>query len=181
MVNYLYSMKTIRLIGGIVILLLSYAANAQTAAGEKKTEALVWYTDLVKANDAAKTANKPIFALFTGSDWCVWCRKLQNDVLAKPEFVKWAKENVILLEVDFPRYKQLPAEQAQQNQGLQQTFSVPGFPTIWVFNMNKDDKTEKYNITTLGSLGYPQGAESGKEEVKFLKDANAVIAATGKK
>ena len=33
-------------------------------------------------------------------------------------------ENVILLELDFPRRKQLPAELAQQNQGTQQAFKV---------------------------------------------------------
>lgn len=175
-------MKNIKFIIAAFVMLVGFTAKSQSA--ETKTEAkseLVWQTDLVKANELSKSTNKPIFALFTGSDWCVWCRKLQKDVFAKPEFVKWAKENVILLEVDFPRYKQLSPEQTQQNQGLQQTFTVPGYPTVWVFNMAKDDKSEKYNITTFGSLGYPQGAEVGKEEVKFLKDANAIFPAKDKK
>src|ERR1700744_1852989 len=81
---------------------------AQNAAPKK--ESLVWYTDLMKAQDQSKATRKPIFGFFTGSDWCGWCHKLQEEVFSKPEFVKWAKKNVILLELDFPRQKQLAPE-----------------------------------------------------------------------
>jgi protein disulfide-isomerase len=81
-----------------------------------------------------------------------------------------------MLELDFPRRKQLPAEITQQNQSLQQFFQVTGYPTIWMFNLAKDVNTNKMMVTPLGSLGYPSGAESGREEVKFLQDANAVLA-----
>ena len=40
---------------------------------------------------------------FTGSDWCGWCIRLQKEVFFKPEFTKWAAENVVLVELDFPR------------------------------------------------------------------------------
>jgi protein disulfide-isomerase len=97
-------------------------------------------------------------------------------VFAKPEFVKWAKEKVILLELDFPRAKQLPAELAQQNSSLQQAFNVQGYPTIWIFYLEKDKATPNMNINALGSLGYPSGAEAGKEEVMFLSNANNILA-----
>jgi thioredoxin-related protein len=151
-------------------IVLSFTAFSQDKKGE-----LTWYTDLVKANEAAVTDKKPIFAFFTGSDWCFWCKKLQNDVFSKQEFKDWAKKNVVLLELDFPRSKQLSPENAQQNNELQQLFQVRGYPTIWMFNMTKDETTGKYNISTLGSLGYPQGAMQGKEEVKFLEDSNALL------
>lgn len=156
------------------MLLLSFYSFSQTVV-PKKTEALVWYTDILKANEISKASNKPIFAFFTGSDWCGWCKKLQRDVFAKPEFIEWAKKNVVLLELDFPRAKKLSPELTQQNAGLQQTFQVQGFPTIWMFFLAKDEKTQKFTISPLGSLGYPQGAEMGKEELKFLKDANSIL------
>ena len=55
-------------------------------------ESLVWQTDLMKAHDLSLTGKKPIFAFFTGSDWCGWCHKLQREVFAKPEFITWAKK-----------------------------------------------------------------------------------------
>ena len=101
---------------------------------------------------------------------------MQNEVFAKPEFIKWARKNVILLELDFPRQKQLPPVLAQQNNSLQQAFKVSGFPTVWMFFMEKDKVTNKMDISPLGSLGYPGDAIPGKEEVKFLSNANKILA-----
>ena len=79
--------------------------------------------------------------------------------------MEWAKKNVVLLELDFPRRKQLPQELAQQNAGLQQAFQVSGYPTIWLFYVEPDATGQRFNLNSLGSLGYPSGAEPGKEEV----------------
>lgn len=148
----------------------AYAQNPEKKGG------LEWYTDLTKANEVSKATHKPIFGFFTGSDWCGWCHKLQNDVMSKPAFIKWAKDKVVLLELDFPRQKQLAPALAQQNSSLQQAFQVQGYPTVWLFTLTPDAATNKMNITPYGSLGYPQGAEQGREEVKFLNDANAILA-----
>ncbi|MBK6524836.1 MAG: thioredoxin family protein [Crocinitomicaceae bacterium] len=137
---------------------------------------LTWYTNLDSAVALSNETKKPIFGFFTGSDWCGWCIKLQREVFAKPAFVEWASANVILLELDFPRTKVLPAELKEQNQKLQVAFGVQGFPTIWVFTAAKDEATQNYQLTAWGKLGYPSGAEKGKEEVKFLLDAEGVMA-----
>src|SRR4051812_4548295 len=103
-----------------VRILLTFALFVVVAArGQEMKNGLEWYTDLNKANEAATKTGKPLFAFFTGSDWCGWCRKLNADVFDKPGFKAWAKKNVVLLEVDFPRRKQLPQELAEQNAGLQ--------------------------------------------------------------
>lgn len=148
----------------------SYAQTSPAAGG------LTWYTDVIKAQQQSNATRKPIFAFFTGSDWCGWCHKLQKDVFAKPAFIKWAKEKVILLELDFPRRKQLSPELTKQNSELQQAFQVGGYPTIWLFFLKKNDKTGKQDINALGSLGYPEGATRGEEEVKFLEGANKILA-----
>lgn len=167
-------MKNIRYITTFLILAFCLYGFSQKPAAKKPIQ-LTWYTDVMKAYDVSKKLNKPIFAFFTGSDWCVWCKKLQMDVFSKAAFIEWAAKNVVLLEIDFPRGKKLSPELTQQNQGLQQTFQVQGYPTIWMFFLDKDEKSMRFNITGLGSCGYPQGAEPGKEEVKFLKDANAIL------
>lgn len=142
---------------------------------EKKSEALEWHTDLMKAHDISAKTKKPIFAFFTGSDWCGWCIKLQKNVFSKPEFVSWAKNNVVLLELDFPRGKQLSPELTQQNASMQQAFGVSGYPTVWIFKTEKNNKDKKFAIDAYGSLGYPVGGEMGKEEIKFIEDANKVL------
>jgi thioredoxin-related protein len=161
----------------LIILLVAIGATSfsQSTSGHE-AEKLLWHTNMMQAYELSKSTKKPIFAFFTGSDWCGWCRKLQKDVFQKTEFIEWAKDNVILVELDFPRTKKLPDDLAQQNQELQQVFRVSGFPTIWVFFLNKDESSNKFSISALGSLGYPRGAVSGREEIKFLKDANDVLA-----
>lgn len=167
-------MKSLFLISLSLLAIVSFGFRLRQE--EKKVEALQWQTDLMKANELSQKSKKPIFAFFTGSDWCGWCHKLQRDVFAKPAFVEWANKNVVLLELDFPRYKTLPQDLAQQNFTLQQQLRVNGYPTIWLFYLNKDDVKNQMNIQTLGSLGYPSGAEQGKEEVKFLNTANSILA-----
>ncbi len=166
-------MKSI-ILGTLFLLGMQFSSMAQTEP--TTTGGLTWYTDLTKARELSDATHKPIFGFFTGSDWCGWCHKLQSDVFSKSAFVEWAKKNVILLELDFPRRKEQPAELVQQNQSLQQAFKITGYPTIWLFYATTDSKTQGLNLNALGSLGYPQGFEVGKEEVKFLSTANDILA-----
>ena len=137
---------------------------------------LEWYSDFQKANEISKKTGKPIFGFFTGSDWCGWCTRLKQNVFSKEAFIKWAKEEVVLLELDFPRRTQLPANIAKQNRELAQLFKVRGYPTVWIFNTVNNPKTNQVSINAWGSTGYPQGAVKGKEEVKFLADLEKIFA-----
>ena len=66
-----------------------------------------WTTDYEDALKESAKTGKPILANFTGSDWCGYCIKLDKEVFSTDTFEDWAEENVILLEVDFPRRKSL--------------------------------------------------------------------------
>ena len=141
--------------------------NNVAMEGEEK-DGLMWYTDLNEVHELHQETGKPIFGFFTGSDWCGWCWKLQADVFKKEAFKTWAKENVILLELDFPKRKEQPMELKKQNQGLQQAFKITGYPTVWLFNTSVNEETKQFHLSALGKLGYPSGAEKGKEEVSNM-------------
>ncbi len=143
-------MKALQLV--LAFVLLTGAAIAQEAEYKAGNEG--WMVDLDKAYEASIKEGKPIMANFTGSDWCGWCKKLTAAVFVKDEFKAWAAENVILLELDFPRRTKLPEKYRNQNGNLQQAFKVTGYPTIWVFNMDKDKNTGQYQIEALGKTGY---------------------------
>ncbi len=130
-----------------------------TAQDEYKAGHEGWLVDLDEAYELSKKTGKPIMANFTGSDWCGWCKRLSAAVFNKPEFKSWADDNVILLELDFPRRKQLPQEIREQNASLQQAFKVRGYPTVWVFNMEKDNESGQYSIQALGKTGYTKTVE----------------------
>lgn len=128
-----------------------------------------WLVKMDEAYALSQKTGKPILANFTGSDWCGWCKKLTKSVFAKEEFKKWAKDNVILLELDFPRRKQLPMEIRKQNASLQQAFKVRGYPTVWVFNLEKDKESGQFQIEGLGQTGYRKSVK------EFTNDVNRMI------
>ena len=133
----------------IVALLLfagSYAAEAQE---------LVWETNVTKAMAISNVTKKPLLLFFTGSDWCGWCIRLQKEVLKTPEFALWAKENVVLVELDFPRRTPQSPEIKRQNDELQMAFGIQGFPTIILANATT--KEGKVNFEGIGSTGYVAG------------------------
>jgi protein disulfide-isomerase len=107
-----------------------------------------WLTDLPKAQAQAKAENKMVMLDFTGSDWCGWCIKLNKEVFSQPEFVEYAKKNLVLVEVDFPKKKELAAAQKKANDALAAKYKIEGFPTIIV--LNKEGKK-------IGELGYQPG------------------------
>ena len=93
-----------------------------------------WLHDWNKAHEEAKANHKLLFLNFTGSDWCGWCIKFDRDVLSQPQFKDYARNNLVLVELDFPRAKEQSAEVRKQNRELAQHYEVVGFPTIVVLN-----------------------------------------------
>jgi thioredoxin-related protein len=124
-------------------------------------EELNWLTSLPKAQAIAKRENKLVIMDFTGSDWCPWCIKLHNEVFSQPEFVKYAGKNLVPVEVDFPRQKELSAEQKKANLALQKKYKIEGFPTVIVLNSAGDK---------VGELGYePGGPQAFIDKLEELK------------
>ena len=132
-------------------------------------EKLTWHTDMGKAIDIATKENKTMLLFFTGSDWCGWCTKLQNEVFKTSDFEKWANENVVLVELDFPKRTPQDVNVRNQNSELQQLFQVRGYPTIHFVKAEKkpDGKT---NLNNLGKTGFVRGGSS-----KWLTIANNII------
>ena len=70
-----------------IALILFINANVFSQSSAKTAEnGLVWYTNLQEVHELSAKSNKPIFAFFTGSDWCGWCKRLQANVFVKRDF-----------------------------------------------------------------------------------------------
>ncbi|MCE5279719.1 MAG: thioredoxin family protein [Planctomycetaceae bacterium] len=121
---------------------------------------LPWLEDFEAAKAAAAASGKPMLVDFTGSDWCGWCIKLDNEVFSKPAFEAYARENLILVKLDFPKRKELPAAIKSQNESLSRQYGVRGFPTILLVSPDGG---------VIARTGYrPGGAESYVEHLKTL-------------
>ena len=122
---------------------------------------LPWLTDLPQALAKAKVENKQVLVDFTGSDWCPWCIKLQKEIFQQDAFVEFAKKNLVLVEVDFPRAKAQSAELKRANQALLKQYGIEGYPTVLVFDSQGKQ---------VGKLGYlAGGAKAFLGELEKLK------------
>jgi len=127
------STKTIFFAFAALLLSVSLSQAAENLAAipsSGPTTPTGWYDDYDAALKAAQTVQKKLYILFTGSDWCGWCKKLKADVLETKEFKEFAAGKLILLYIDAPSPKvKMPEELRTSNQKLAEKFGVRGFPT----------------------------------------------------
>ena len=89
-------------------------APAATPAGAALGEApATWLSDLGAAQAQARATNRPVLAVFSGSDWCKPCIMYEQEVFAKPEFTAFATGRLVLAHFDFPRLKRNQPTAAQ--------------------------------------------------------------------
>jgi thioredoxin-related protein len=149
------SVKNMRVLFAAVALLAVSCSKSSTAE-ESTTKSSAsaktgWLTNYEQAQEEAKSQNKLLLMDFTGSDWCGWCKILEKEIFSKPEFKEYASKNLVLLELDFPRRKELSKEMMEQNQRLAIKHQVQGFPTIVVLDGSGKE---------LAQLGYMRGGPS---------------------
>jgi thiol-disulfide isomerase/thioredoxin len=89
-----------------------------------------WHDSWGDALAESQSTGHPILADFTGSDWCHWCTKLKQNVFETPTFQQWAGENVVLLELDYPKRKNQAADIKQQNEQLATRYQISSYPTV---------------------------------------------------
>jgi thioredoxin-related protein len=125
----------------------------------------LWTDDFEAAKAQAEKDGKDLLLDFTGSDWCGWCVKLRKEVFDQEEFKKEAPKHFVLVELDFPRKKELAAKVKEQNRKLAEHFGVQGYPTIFL----TDAKGRTYART-----GYQEGgAQKYLEHLAELRGKKA--------
>jgi protein disulfide-isomerase len=113
-----------------------------------------WLTDYEAAKKQAKAENKPILINFTGTDWCGWCIRIEKEVFSKDEFKAYAKENLVLMEVDFPEKKKQTDEVKAQNKALDKEFKIEGYPTIFLVDSEGKKLSEDIGYREGGPQAY---------------------------
>ena len=121
-----------------------------------------WKFDFEEAKQLANEENKNIILVFSGSDWCAPCIKLDRNIWQSEAFKKEADENWIIVKADFPRKKanQLEDSQTEKNRKLAEKYNVEGsFPLVVIL-----DKSGKI----LGKMGFKN--VSSEEYVKMIQE-----------
>ena len=120
-----------------------------------------WIDDFDEAKRLAAKERKLILIDFSGSDWCCWCMKLDEEVFSTEEFMSKASDNFILLMIDSPRDKtRLSEKAAKQNPGLRQRYGIRGYPTVLILD-SRGEVLYKTGYRAGGPIAY----------LKHLEDA----------
>ncbi|MFN9183895.1 MAG: thioredoxin family protein [Planctomycetota bacterium] len=135
----MYAVRSLtRLIVLVVGLSLPLAGNADDR----------WTEDAAAAVKQAQAESKDLLLLFTGSDGCPPCKRLEEEVFSKAEFNDAALKNFVLVKFDFPQNKELPPQTVKQNEEWQGRFGVSGFPTVILVDQAQ---------LPFGVLGFEEG------------------------
>lgn len=140
-----------------ILFTLLVACWIPAQAENKPTKALTWFTSYEEAVTQAKASNKPIVILFTGSDWCPLCIRLEKEVFDTQEFALAAGDKYIFMKVDTPINTPLPEKLKAQNKELQKKFNIRQYPTVIVLDSQQRQ---------LGITGYISGG--GKAYAQHL-------------
>ncbi len=129
-----------------------------------------WSTDAKAATTQASLEKKDMLLLFTGSDWCPPCIKLEKQVLGTSDFINQGQSEFILVKFDFPQNTPLSPELEAQNAEWADRFGVEGFPTLvlvdaqqkpYAFTGFRDESPKDY----LAHLAELQQARKARDEL----------------
>lgn len=123
----------------------------------------IWQTDYRQALAQAAQEKKQVLLDFTGSDWCPYCVRMNKEVFNQREFKNFAANNLILVKLDFPRRKQLPPDEAEQNRKLQEKFGVEGFPTYVLLDPSGKEVRRQLGYLEGGPSEFIKWARTGKQ------------------
>lgn len=113
-----------------------------------------WKSSFEEAKQTAAKENKNILLVFSGSDWCAPCIKLDKVVWQSAEFKSESDTNWVTYKADFPKKKanQLPVAIMDANKKLAEKYNRNGsFPLVLLL-----DKTGK----VIGMTGYKNSSAS---------------------
>ena len=149
-----------------------------------------WSHDFEAAKKQAASEKKDLLLDFTGSDWCGWCIKLNDEVFKKEPFKAGVKDSFVLVELDYPNDKSKLSEETQkQNKELGEKYAIQGYPTILLCDAGgkpfaatgyQPDGPEKYveHLNTLrGNKAKRDEAFASAAKAKGVEKAKALVAA----
>ena len=143
-----------------------------------KAEESQWSDDPKGAIETATKEKKDLLLLFTGSDWCPPCQKLEQEVFVDEDFYAEAEGHFVFVKFDFLKNSPLREEVKLKNEEWSKKFGVDSFPTIVLV----DAKLKPYAFA-----GYEKGGAENflgmleeSRQVRINRDKKMEAAAVAK-
>ena len=106
-----------------ILCLLAFAMTA-TLAAAADPHTIAWRSDFEKARAEAKARNLPLWVQFTGP-WCIYCRKMDREVFARPDVAAEARERFVPVKI-----------RSDEREDLVAFYQVSGLPSTLILAPN---------------------------------------------
>lgn len=84
----------------------------------------------------------PTLLIFSGSDWCLPCIRLEREIFSTQEFKDFARGRVHIVKADFPQKKKLNDSLLMYNEALARQYNPSGaFPRVVLLQQEKTKQT----------------------------------------
>lgn len=142
-----------------------FSLPAEEALTRPQYKNLPWLDSYGAALGVANQTHHAVLLYFSGSAWCEWCTRLENEVFAATEFAAYAEKNLVLVNFDFPRIPLEDSPATDSQRALAARFGVNGFPAVVLL-----DESGHF----LGKLGYREGGVA-----EYLSQIQKLLPAAG--
>ena len=139
----------------------------------------IWTVNFDFAKKIAKEKDLNLLLLFTGSDWCIWCKRLNEEVFSKDAFQEEVVKMFVPVKFDFPSSFKFPKAIADGYAAERDKYGVRGYPTVVLTDCEGNAFAvtgyqpggEEAYLTTLKNL--IDGKKELEAKVAELKDGDA--------
>jgi protein disulfide-isomerase len=135
------------------------ATIEETISDSDHAPLTIWHESYETARGIAAEKEMPIMVGFTGSDWCRPCKQLKRNVLDSDEFMAWAGNNAVLLELDYPKNTKQLADIKAQNEALKTRYQISEYPTLLLINSD-GEVLGKIDLKAVTPTSFIERAES---------------------
>lgn len=115
----------------------SMLAEASKEPGMPPSESplLPWTSDFDKALETAKSERLPLYVYFTGSSWCIWCKKMDREIHNQDAFRQKTVGKFIFVKIDLPAGSQ-PSDALRKTLN---TYQIQGVPSVIILSADGEE------------------------------------------
>jgi thioredoxin-related protein len=100
------------------------------------------YDDWESAKKESEISKKNILIILTGSDWCKPCVKMEKNVIDTKEFIEYANQNLIILEINLQRHFDYNSKLVKNYIYFRDKYQTNSLPSLILVNSDGKEITK---------------------------------------
>jgi len=137
--------------GGLALFALALASYCRADSDFPQS---VWHEDYSEAEATARESDKVLLLFFTGSDWCIWCQKLEREAFRETALSGSLASDAVPLRIDFPQSRALPPKRQRANAILKEAWNVDAVPSVILYDPVSKKELWRHGYVQLSADDY---------------------------